>query len=99
MLDGEPIVVIATGFKRSSANPKTGDMLRTWILRRDVAPFAAIHNGADVSRAFDGPEWLFAAMYSNCCGVEQEIEQRRDDLEEEMTMLEERQTQVLPEKD
>ena len=55
MLDGEPIVVIATGFKRSSANPKTGDMLQTWILRRDVAPFQAIHNGADASICGDCP--------------------------------------------
>ena len=55
MIDGEPIVVIATGFKRSSANPKTGDMLQTWILRRDVAPFAAIHNGADASICGDCP--------------------------------------------
>ena len=49
MLDGEPIIVIATGFRRGSANPKTGDMLQTWILRRDVKPFAAIHTGADAS--------------------------------------------------
>jgi hypothetical protein len=49
MIDGKPIVVIATGFQRRSANPKTGDMLQTWILRRDVNPFAAIHNGADAS--------------------------------------------------
>ena len=75
---------------------------RTWLVPRlvVVAVYAQREKVVDaLSRAFDGPEWLFAAMYSNCCGVEQEIEQRRDDLEEEMTMLEERQTQVLPEKD
>jgi hypothetical protein len=55
IIDGEPIVVIATGFKRSTANPKTGDMLQSWILRRDVAPFSAIHNGADVSICGDCP--------------------------------------------
>jgi hypothetical protein len=48
-------VVIATGFQRSSANPKTGDMLQTWILRRDIAPFQAIHNGADASICGDCP--------------------------------------------
>ena len=48
-LDGELIVVIATGFRRSTANPKTGDMIQTWILRSDVAPFSAIHSGGDES--------------------------------------------------
>jgi hypothetical protein len=49
MLDGSPIVVIATGLRRTSANPKTGDMVQTWILPRDVNPFAAIHSGQDAS--------------------------------------------------
>jgi len=48
MLDGKPIIVIATGFSRT-ANPKTGAMLQTWILRQDVNPFTAIHNGQDAS--------------------------------------------------
>ena len=48
-IDGSPIVVIATGLRRVSANPKTGRMIQTWILRRDVNPFAAIHTGADES--------------------------------------------------
>ncbi len=30
-------------------------MLQTWILRRDVNPFAAIHNGADASICGDCP--------------------------------------------
>ncbi len=55
MIDGKPIVVIATGFQRRSANPKTGDMIQSWVLRRDVNPFAAIHNGADVSICGDCP--------------------------------------------
>ena len=49
MIDGEPIAVIATGFKRASANPKTGDMLQTWVLRSDMKPFSAVHSGADAS--------------------------------------------------
>jgi hypothetical protein len=48
LLDEAPVVVIATGFRRT-ANPKTGDMVQTWILRSDVTPFAAIHNGQDAS--------------------------------------------------
>lgn len=54
-IDGEPIIVIATGFQRRSANPKTGNMLQTWILRRDINPFAAIHDGADTSICGDCP--------------------------------------------
>ena len=46
MLDGAPIVVIATGFAEASANPKTGRMIQTWILRADLPPH----------HAFTGPE-------------------------------------------
>ena len=48
-LDGSPIVVIATGIVRSSANAKTGGMVQTYILRADVSPTAAVKSGADVS--------------------------------------------------
>jgi len=41
LLDGAPIVVIATGFAESSANGKTGGMLQTWILRQDIPPHHA----------------------------------------------------------
>ena len=49
MLDGSPIVVIATGIKGTSKNAKTGDMVQTWILRADVSPMEAINSGADAS--------------------------------------------------
>ena len=45
-LDGAPIVVIATS---NSANPKTGDMVQTWILRADIAPHVAVQTGDDAS--------------------------------------------------
>lgn len=32
LLTGEPIVVIVTGFKTASDNPKTGNLLQVWIL-------------------------------------------------------------------
>lgn len=48
-LDGAPIVVIATGFRASSKNRKTGAMVQTYILRSDIAPMAAIHAGKDSS--------------------------------------------------
>lgn len=47
LIDGSPIVAIVTGLASKSANPKTGDMLQTWILRTDVDPKAASENGQD----------------------------------------------------
>lgn len=48
-LDGEPIVVIATGTARASSNEKTGDMIQIWILPRDESPVDAVREGRDVS--------------------------------------------------
>jgi hypothetical protein len=48
-LDGEPIVCIATGFTKASANVKTGAEIQTWILRADLNPYAATQSGADAS--------------------------------------------------
>ena len=44
-LDGSPIVVVALLGK--SANPKTGDMVQTYILRQDMHPVDAVKTGAD----------------------------------------------------
>lgn len=49
MIDGAPIVAIATGFAGKSRNAKTGDMIQTWILRDDVSPVQAIKTGQDES--------------------------------------------------
>ena len=49
MLDGAPIVVIATGLATSSANSKTGALIQTWILRQDVKPTEACRSGQDAS--------------------------------------------------
>ena len=45
-LDGAPIVAIAT---MASNNTKTGNMVQTWILRRDVSPIEAVKRGLDAS--------------------------------------------------
>ena len=47
LLDGSPIVVIATGYRTGSTNRKTGSMIQTWILRADMEPHLAIKSGAD----------------------------------------------------
>lgn len=45
-LDGMPIIVIAT---RGSSNRKTGDVVQTFILRRDSDPLTISHDKADYS--------------------------------------------------
>lgn len=40
-------VVIATGFRRPSSNPKTGPMVQVWILAKDTAPHKAVKSGLD----------------------------------------------------
>lgn len=55
IIDGAPIVVIATGLRGKSRNAKTGDMVQTFILRADVDPQDATHSGADASICGDCP--------------------------------------------
>ena len=47
LLDGQQIVVIATGMQDKSSNGKTGGMIQTWILLRDIDPREANKSGAD----------------------------------------------------
>jgi hypothetical protein len=50
MLDGAPIVVVATGLAKGSNNTKTGaGLIQTWILRDDVSPTDAVNGGQDAS--------------------------------------------------
>jgi len=49
MLDGKPIVMVATGIERPSRNEKTGPMIQTWILREDMNPLDAVRTGEDAS--------------------------------------------------
>lgn len=48
-IDGAPIMLIATGLKKSSSNEKTGNLVQTWILRSDIHPQEAVDTGADES--------------------------------------------------
>jgi hypothetical protein len=49
MLDGAPIVVVATGLDGKFRNEKTGALVQTWIMRDDVSPIEAVKTGADAS--------------------------------------------------
>lgn len=46
VLDGSPIVVVAT---KNTTNQKTGPMIQTWIIRADMAPAVAVKKGADTA--------------------------------------------------
>ena len=49
MLDGAPIVVVASGLDDASRNGKTGAMVQTWIIRSDIKPLDAAKSGGDSS--------------------------------------------------
>ena len=63
LLDGAPIVVIATGFTERSGNDKTGGMLQTWILRADIPPHHAFTSEAGASVCGDCPHFLNRTCY------------------------------------
>ena len=46
VLDGQPIIAVAT---LKTSNAKTGNMIQTWIMRRDIEPHLAIKSGDDSS--------------------------------------------------
>lgn len=55
-INGEPIVVIATGFADASKNTKTGGkLIQTFIMLQDVAPHAAAKAGLDDAVCGDCP--------------------------------------------
>ncbi len=47
MINGEPIICVATGLRRKSCNSKTGALIHTWILMRDVSPVTAVWTNRD----------------------------------------------------
>jgi hypothetical protein len=51
-IDGQPIVVISTF---TSKNIKTGDVIQTWILRKNINPIRALNTGSDKSVCGDCP--------------------------------------------
>lgn len=64
-LDGAPLVCIATGFAKSSANDKTGAMIQTWILRTDVSPIEAFRSAAGYSNCGNCPHKINQTCYVN----------------------------------
>ena len=48
-IDGAPIIAIACRIADASVNSKTGAMVQTFILRRDIPPHVALKTGDDAS--------------------------------------------------
>ena len=49
LVDGHPIMVVATGLTTPSNNKKTGPMAQVFILRHDIPPMEAVKTGQDES--------------------------------------------------
>lgn len=67
LLDGKRIMVVATGMYDKSNNHKTGDMIQTWILRRDIHPMLARRMGEDFSVCGDCMHREQSTCYVNLC--------------------------------
>ncbi len=67
LLDGKRIVAIATGVFGESKNHKTGDMIQTYILRRDIAPMFARRLGEDFSVCGNCMHREQSTCYVNLC--------------------------------
>ena len=70
-IDGAPIVAIACRITEASANDKTGAMVQTFIMRRDIDPNKALKTGDDSSVCGDcklrpshkGPTRCYVRVY------------------------------------
>ncbi len=67
LLDGERIMVVATGIFKKTENRKTGDMIQTYIMRRDVDPMRARRMGDDYSICGDCKHRENSTCYVNLC--------------------------------
>lgn len=66
-LDGERIAVVATGIFNKTQNAKTGDMIQTYIIRRDIKPMLARRMGEDFSICGDCKHREQSTCYVNLC--------------------------------
>jgi len=64
LIDKKPIVLVATGFKRTK-NSKIGKMISTWIMRSYVEPMHANRNGGDYSVCGDCKHRKWRTCYVN----------------------------------
>jgi len=67
LIDGQPIVVIATGVFGDSENRKTGNVIQTYILKKDMPPHFARRLGTDTSICGDCKHKEANTCYVNLC--------------------------------
>ena len=67
LIDNERIMLVATGIFGKTANRKTGDMIQTYILRRDIDPMFARRLGEDKSVCGDCKHRENSTCYVNLC--------------------------------
>ena len=67
LIDNERIMVVATGIFETTANRKTGAMIQTYILRRDIDPMFARRLGEDKSICGDCKHRENSTCYVNLC--------------------------------
>ena len=67
LADGKRIMVIATGVFTETKNKKTGDMIQTYIIRRDIHPMLARRLGEDKSVCGDCMHREQSTCYVNLC--------------------------------
>lgn len=65
LINGEEIVVIATGIQKGSANIKTGAMVQIWILNASMNPLNAYETGHDASVCGDCKHGRMGTCYVN----------------------------------
>lgn len=71
LIDGQRIVIIATGYDSPSANSKTGPMIQTWIMLEGYNPqFAALHGGLDTANCGNCPYRMNPLTEERPCYVE-----------------------------
>ena len=69
MIDGKPIVGIATNVLRASKNAKTGAMVQTYVMRSDIEPHLAVKTGDDISVCDGCPHRSIASGGKGSCYV------------------------------
>jgi len=67
LIDGQRIMVIATGIFGKSTNSKTGEMIQTYIMKRDMEPMFARRMGEDFSICGDCKHKEQSTCYVNLC--------------------------------
>jgi hypothetical protein len=65
LLDKKPIVVIATGLQSGSGNVKTGKMIQTWILLKNMTPTDGVSKSKDYSICGDCKHAKWDTCYVN----------------------------------